>query len=679
MKQLALALCLLTAAVFVGCSPDRGDVSAQADPAAIAREIMEAANAEDVETFKSHLTTKAREGLDSDDGFQMNGGQFERYEIGTAVVTGDTAEVPVEAVQDGQEQSLTLQMRTEAGAWKLYAMGIELAEGMAMTINFEDMGSMLASVVEGMGEALSEGLETAFQDAMSGGSEEEIAKKKVEFESLSAVTSAEFESGWRNTEDFRGQSAADALAALAAGLDLAIDVTNHSAALARKVEADVFGLSRLEAMERIANEAGLYPEYPSIDMWTGGMVGAMTEALATGIGELIDSTISGLPDAAANADPSAMSNEAALQANAVKFVEGPRPWPVAFAGPYIVCVGELEENAPHATGAIAVVTKGFGFDTSVLTLKETLGETIRVGQVVDAQTRNLNAEEGVSYWGGGMASGSAFQGSTGIDLKNLLRDVEAIASLSGMRRLVLPTAVEVAEFSTLAEGASVQLGDYRATLKQPGTNMNFDVTGPKEGLEDLMVKFWPVDAQGNDLGIVYESADYWGMDKVQASLQTSEPPASVRMKLVTESEVLEYAFELKHIALTKSAEMPVALEALAFEGHAAPISVEFAAFTDRSDPDFPKVSVRAINHSNKDALNISAKFVYLDASGAILKDFPHTLQGSFSSEGFQAVVGQAANAEVETTAFFMPVETVSLHAEVEEIEFIDGTVWAREE
>ena len=106
-------------------------------------------------------------------------------------------------------------------------------------------------------------------------------------------------------------------------------------------------------------------------------------------------------------------------------------------------------------------------------------------------------------------------------------------TVSGSRRLALPTAVESIEFTALAEGVSKSAGELRVTLKSFGKNenINFDVTGPEEVLKNLMVQFWALDAEGNDLGIVFQSADHWRGEKAKASLQTSERPATAMLPM----------------------------------------------------------------------------------------------------------------------------------------------------
>lgn len=684
MRASTAILCLCIVAAILGCSdnsgPDAGSstqVPAEGgqSPEDVARAFMEATNTEDTAIFMGHLTEAARQGLETDSGFQMNGGQFESYEVGSATVTADEAEVPVDAVQEDQDQKMKLKMRRENDAWKVYAVAMVISEDQEFTVNFEKIGSMLESMVEGMGDAMQEGFETAFRDAMQGGSAEEIAEKKKHFDAIAAISKEDYEAGWLNASDYAGTASGEAITQLAAHLGLTVDTRAVAAELGRPVEPDVAGLSYLEAIETISRDAGVYPVYPLIDQRLGGLLGAMADGLVAGLTDAFDpenSAVSFDADAAPT-----NGNEEDAPANAITFAKGERPLPVTFAGPYMVAISDLEENAPHATGTLRLSALGYGLNRGVLTLKQELGETVRIGPVVDAQGRSLKANEDTTYWGGGTIVETAFQDMTSIDLKNLLRDVETIHSISGSRRLALPTAVESIEFTTLLEGVSKAAGEVRVTLKSLGDNqnINFDVTGPEEVLGSLMVQFWPLDAEGNDLGIVYQSADYWRGERAQATLQTSAPPATVRMKLVTAHEVLEYPFELSSVPLSKYAQMPEAIEELVFAGHDAPVDIAFVAFGDRSDPSFPKVTVRATNHSNKKAVVVHAKFIYLDGAGATLKDFPHTLQGTFTADGRQPLAGPGKSSEVETVAFFMPEETSTLLATVEKVEFIDGTTW----
>lgn len=657
---------------------DRTQASAEPSdrPEEVAEAFFEAANEKDEERFASLLTEEARGFLNQESGFSLSEGSFESYVIGNSTISGSTAEVTAEAIQDGNEQDLVLRMRQDGGAWRVYAVKVTTADGVSMEIDFEKMGSMMEAVAESMGDALQEGFEQAALDARQGGSDEEIREKRVRFEHLRPMSEEEMEQAWRVSEEMGDTTALEAIQRLAEPLGLTVFPGDHAGALAKVVSADVAGQSRLEAIETVCAEVGLYPVYPS-PQTLSGFAGAMVEALADGMSTMLlseDSAIAINVSGVNNEGVTAGEESEAPPANAIQFQAGPRPYPVAFTGPFLITVDEVEENVPHATGEVYVAARGYGIDPGVLMLLSDYGETSVFERVENDDGESLKADENVRYYGGGYIAGTSYTDRTGIDLKGLLRDVESIHVIAGIQRLVRPAAVHAVEFSTLREGVSQRVGDWRVTVKRTGKNTEFEIRGPEEQLDDLMVQFRAEDAAGEEMGIQFHSSAQWGQDKVQASLQTPESPGLVEMKLVT-AEVLEYPFELTNIPLAHHAEMPAEIEGLSFGEHEKPAAVEFVRFTDRENPDFPKVLVRARNFANKDALTIHVTFTYLDRQGKALKDFPHTLMGTFSAAGHSPVVEEGQTAEVETTAFFMPEETAGLEVTVEKVEFIDGTEW----
>ena len=355
---------------------------------------------------------------------------------------------------------------------------------------------------------------------------------------------------------------------------------------------------------------------------------------------------------------------------------GPRRWPVAYAGPFVVSIDDLEENAPHGTGRATVGVRAFGIDPGILSLLEDFGEAIAFGPVVDAQGRSLKAREDVRYFGGGYARGKALENTTTVDLKNLLRDVPSIREIRGTQRLVLPTAVTSLEFDTPRQGVEQEAGGLRVVVKEAGKQTTFEVHGRRSTLEDVAVRFETANSAGDDLEVLSQGATSWGGDWMQLSVQTREPPAKVRMKLVTKRRVLEYPFALRDVPLARWSEMPEKIEPLAFGSWDAPIVVRFLGFADR-DSQFPKVNVRVKNHSNKVVLTAHVELGYLDEHGKTLKDFPHTLQGTFTAQGHQPLAAKGATADTEATAFFMPAETKRIAVRVDRVEFIDGSQWQR--
>lgn len=642
----------------------------------MATAFFDAAKRQDKDDFAALLTEEARAFVDSGQGFNLSENAYESYTIGATTVSGDTAAVETKVTQEGAQHDVTLKMRKDPGAWHVYGMEIGGADGNSMEVNFEKMGTMLDSMAQSMGNAIKEGFQQAVDNWQNGGSEQEIAEKQARFEQLRALTKEEFEAQWRNNTDFTGRPALEALNELAKSMGLVVFPGDYAEKLRAPVESNVRSLSRMEAIERIANESGLYPVYPR-QQQLGGLAGTMVTALDEGMTSMLSPDTSAISVKGGIAQPDTKHETDATDeppANSITFKPGPRKYPAAFAGPYMVYVDDVTENVPHGTGEVTVAAAAYGLDPGVLLLLDDLGEKAVFERIEDSQGRSLNADEDVRYVGGGTIAGSAFRDTTSIDLKNLLRDVEAIALIKGEQRIVVPEHVETLEFATLREGVSTASGDVRVTVKRTGKNTEFDVRAPEDRLENLTPMFSAKDADGNDLGIQFQSAARWGKDKLQASLQTREPPAHVTMKLVDRT-VLGIPFELHETPLEHFSEMPAEIAALSFEGYDAPVDVEFVGFIDRDNPDFPKVAVRVENHSNKDAMTLHVEFVYLDRDGAELKSFPHTLTGTYSIDGAMPSAAAGESVEMETTAFFMPEDTDRLKVHVDKVEFIDGTKW----
>jgi hypothetical protein len=656
-----------------------------AKPEGVARAFIEAKNAGDLKRFLGFMTTAARQALESGQGGAIAEGKIERYTIGETEITGDLAEVGVTSEQDGARQNLKLVMRHEDGAWRVYGVKVVLGEDNEMTINFEKVDSMVESMAEGIGESMAADMQKAFEDAARGGSEEEIARKKVVFESIVATSEDEFASSWRNPTDLRGKSAREAVEELALGCDLVTHVGDHGEILEKPVEVDVRGVSRVEAIERICEQIGLYPIYPSATTMSYPEGAVMGKALGEMMSRMLtseDSAISlegGESEGVEKVEASAPDTPP--PPNAVTFATGTPPWPRVHVGPFVISVDGVDEYVPHGTGAVDVGIRTFGLKPGTLSLIADLGETIRLHRIVDTQERTLMENADVRYFGGGMITGTAFESTTRVALRNLLRDVETIDRIEGAQKLALPLQVQTLEFESLDEGASQTVGDLHIGVKSKNTgssgntNTTFEIKGPEEALAQLKVRFWATNASGNDLGIIFESCDYWHGGRANANLQTAEAPARVRMKLIIQRKELEFPFSLRGAALARHAEMPEKIEDLSFDGD-APIEVSFVRFKDKGGQ-FPMALLRTSNRSNKDALQIHAQFNYVDRQGKTLKDFPHTISGTFDMNGRQPVVRSGASPEVESTAFFMPEQTAGIVVTLNRVEFVDGTSWEK--
>ena len=690
LEFVAALLILLT----VGCSQNRESAPESSSaaspnpapnlqpqgPAEVAKSFMEATAAADEEAFKELLTEKARESLESmgDDG-KFTGEDFESYTIGEETIQGEEATVAVSAVSEGETQNVNLKMRREHENWRVYAMGVALAPGSEMTMNLEQMGAMVEQMATALGDAIGQGFEQAMGDWQAGGSEEDVARAAEQFEALAPISAADYEAAWNVSKNYRGATAADAIGELAASMGLAIDPGNHSDALEVEVGFDTRGMSKLQTIEEIAAASGLQSILPDLNDY------GVLQSMAEGFGEAIVGLVGGAdsPISIQGGEAEAALNEARAEIdrlrnapkNAIQFETREEGRRVVFAGPFLVHVSDVQENPPHATGSLTVVASAYGLPQSVVVATDEADQCIQLNAVEDAQGRSL-IETDVTYFGGGQAAGTAFVDTANRDLRNLLKEVESIEKISGSVTLARPAEVLEFDFTSMQPDVSVAEGGFRFTLTEAGENTQFKVGVPQGWEGDLSAKMQPYKADGSPLGVMYSDITFWGEDEGFASLNTSETPARVRIKLIPKVELHTYEFELGPVALQHFAEMPEKLEELSFTGH-APISMSFVKIT-QPDDSFAKILVKIENHSNKPPQSAFVDFIYRDAAGNEIESFPHTITGEFSSDGWAPLVQPGATAESEQTAFQMPANAKSIDFVVKSLEFLDGTTWEAE-
>lgn len=647
-------------------------------PEEVAQAFMEAGNAADREAFLGLLTPAAREGLGGDDeGFSMEGGQFEEFSVSEATIEGEEASVPVTATQMGQPQEMTLNLRRVADAWRVYGMEIKAGE-MSVSMNFEELGQMVQEMAESMGEAMKEGFETSMQEWQAGGSETEIAAARLSFETMEALSEEAYRAEWINENDFSGETIGAALSTLAERLSLGIEAGSHAEAMEAPVETDVSGVSNLEAIERLTKQIGLYPAYPDLQ----GGVGALGEAFAMALAEGFEEIFSG-EDAPVKIEGmseemmGAMSTEAGAEAGPlITLHEGAREYPVAFAGPFMIEVVGVEEVPPHGTGSLSVRVVTFGINPGLLRLVAEDGEGTTFGKVRDARDRSL-VDENVRYLSGGEVVGAAYHDLFNMSLMNLLRDVTAIETVEGVQRVTLPLEIQQVTLEEPKRGDSTTLGEFTLEVKQVGMNTNIEITGPEGATAEAEVLMAADDAEGNALGITYQDSMQWMPGKLQASLNTPEPASTVHLKLISKVKALEYPFKLGPIPLKQYEQMPEKLVELEFGEATAPLEAEFVRFL-KEDPNFPEIEIQVVNRSNKDATTLFADFVYEDSSGNKLDNMPTTLTGEFSMDGHQPLAPAGETVLQASTAFSMPEETVNVRIEPIHVEFVDGTKWKAE-
>jgi hypothetical protein len=614
--------------------PAPASVAVSAEPAGVAEQFMRAVQDEDERGMAALVTKGARAAL-QDGGFELSGDRLQSFEIGAASVKGSEAEVEAVVVEDGERKSNDILLRREAGAWRVWGMRVQFGDG-TFTVDLEQMSQMAAE----LGEQIGAGLQEAFAEAQAtweqGGSEEEIAAERRRFEAIAPVSEAEHESSWRVDVVGEGRPTIEVLSELVGSEGLSIDAGEHEDALWTPFALTLQNVSRVEAVERVAAAAGLHPIWPP-------------------------------------ANPSTWSSDQQTS-SALTFGSGKRPWPVVFAGPFLVEVTGVDEHAPNAVGTLSLAVRALGLAPGALAFQDDMVEVLRLDRVRSDQELPLT-DEGVSHMGTPDVRDGYFTYTLDKDLTGLLRNVRTVDAVVGEVRLPLPASVEELSWRR-GDTEARHVGGWKLTVGSWSPQVRFDIEGPEGSMEGVSVRMSPRKASGDPLGMLYGGSSGWG-SQLQADLQCPETPAAVDLKICT-TQVVSYPFALRRIPLARSSEQPERLQELAFAGK-APILVELLD-KKPADGDQWEVKLRVRNSSNKDAVSVMVEFAYLDASGNELDDFPHTLSGAYDFEAgrFGPLVPAGETVQHETQAAFVPKGAVYLRFDVQRVEFPDGTIWESE-
>lgn len=650
-----------SAAPSTATSASSASTSSHGTPEDVAFAFFEAARANDKAGIEALFTDKARASMSSDSSFDIHSATVGAFDVGSATIQGNEAQVPVTAEMDDQEQDMRLLMRRESGAWQLYGFDVSIGGEGWMTFNLESIEELLEGFTAGMASEMAGAMEDAFSDWSQGGSEEEIALERERFETLSGISAQEHRAFWQVDLDVNEEPALDVLQELVAGTGLSIDTGDQTDAFTEVITLRAARVSRAEAIERVCNEIGFHPVWPEPDL--SGAFGTVAQSMADGMVDVVESALGDTVD-----DLTLETIEA--DGPQLGFAVGPRRYPVAFAGPFVIEVQELEEAVPTTTGALTLAVRSLGLAPACLAYQTEMVELCSVDSIEGPSGQNLNADDGVTFLGTPNVSGGYLLDTTHLDLKGLLRDVESISSVRGSISLTIPTSVTEARCAS-GSTDTIEADGFSVTPKEWNTYSTLDVTC-ETGTENVRVRMSPLFEDGRPMGMLMSDSMPWD-DLVRASLQTPETPAQIDLKICT-VETMSYDFELRDVPLERFAEMPAALAALEFNGP-EPFAVEFVRFTKR-DADFPEVELTIKNLSNKDATSVLAEFHYVDASGNDLENFQHTLSGPFGMDGVEPFRARSEQTE-RTTAFFMPEATQSVRVVVTQVEFVDASTWSR--
>ena len=594
----------------------------------VATAFLNAANANDQESLKRYLTKKAREKFDSDSGLSFESDPSRTFEVGSAVVTGSEARVPATLTSDGDDQTATFLMRVEDGGWHIHGFEASMGEA-SFTISFEGENDLFSAIGDEIASGMAEAFEEAATEWKAGGSAEDIARARSDWDALDQVSNRKHDSAWMVTVNGAGRPAHEVIEELLSNTTLALDVDGHASSLGESVRTKLDGVSIAEALDRVCEEVGLVP--------------------------------------VVNESSYAWSDEP----QSISFEAGPRTNPIAFVGPFAV-EARVEENAPNSTGEMDVTMWAIGLSKAVGIANSEMGTFLDISEARGSNGSQLLKDPDTHYMGSPTVEDGLFVYSLGRDLVGLLKGVRRIDAIEGELVFALPSNVHQVRFERPGTKRS---GDWKITCKTLGENSNFELESETYDTDSAEVRFAPDDASGNPLGVVYQGSSSWN-NKVSADVNVGGAPASVALK-VFESNEQRLSFVLEDLPLQQFSEQPERLTQLSFTGR-APIEVRFTEFSDLSNPDFPEADFEVVSTANKDVQSASVTFEYLDASGTVTKDFMHTLTGTMTFDGTPPLVAAGKSVTQTTTAFFMPDGTQSVRVRIDTLEFLDGSTWENE-
>ena len=472
--------------------------------------------------------------------------------------------------------------------------------------------------------------------------------------SLEAISIRQARDIWQVNVQSTDRSARQLITEIIEPLGWGLDEGSGGASLDRRVNVDLRDASRLRVVEEICRQVNVTPEYPSpLSNWDGG---PLAKGLATAMQSLQPQL--GIPS-------SGQTQKTKLNGPAISFRRGRRSLPVAHAGPVLIELSELNENAPHATGSLQINCWAAGLPESMMAIDQSIGF---------ASVDTIESPNGTSLIAKGSQSGGMISfpwRSYDFALRNLLRDVTEM-KISGAVELRIPVGIETVRFDEIQENTSKPVGDGVVTITRVsngrmGQALHIGVS--YRGIPNGKPMFVGVSPNGSFLdtdGLFFSGVGGSG----QADFGFNSDAAALIVKFVR-VESVRFPFSIPSVRLAKATGQPKSLAELDYSGHPAPISV--AIMGVKKESVFNKISLQCTNHSNKDVAEIEFELQYIDDTGETLK----THQSSESSHDFDnPLVPRDQTVDAEVTAFFMPDEATDVLFTLKSISFIDGTDWA---
>jgi hypothetical protein len=479
--------------------------------------------------------------------------------------------------------------------------------------------------------------------------QEPTRQVKDNFDQVSPVTPEEFAAAWQADVDVENVPAADLLTTLAKEAGLQTDSKNPliatvtedvKEALSRRVSLHLHKVSRLQAIEDVCRQIGVYPNY-----------------LGGGI---------------------------------VQYQLGKRRFPIAFSGPFLLLVTGLTEDAPNAAGTLTLQLTTTPLPPKIAALFAMIPLSVSLQGVTGAAGQDLFSAEkgipsGVNNYRGTRGPGEFYvtlgpnqlTSHWSVPLKNLLRDVDAIREVRFTLRATLPGEVHPLRLEPVVAGATTADDAVRLTLSKISppppagagnalnkvflTNFDFRVEPP--GRLHLC---WRVQYPNNVVATGWASFPHTGEFTVPAVGE----PSRFAFKVMSAWKDLAWDFTFRDIPLARP---PRKIEPARFDGHPAPVQVSEARISERG------VDLRIANDCQKELDTVDLKLVYRDEEGHVVGEVARKVAERFG-EGVDLFPAPRFPAKVDPEwrvqdLAGLPQGTRSITATVTGVLFKDGTTW----
>lgn len=436
-----------------------------------------------------------------------------------------------------------------------------------------------------------------------------------------AITREEFDTCWQTSINVTDTPAGDVLRPLLdeCGFERE-EQPEFDEALTQPVTVELTDVSRLEIIEEICQQVGLSPRY-RLDRF----------ALA----------------------------------------EGPRPYPITFAGPFLVEVRELQENPPYGTGMISLQFTGCTMSPDVNSWLQASGHITATTSVLGAGDINLADGESHSL-ASPDASATVVRYRTHQNLKNMVRSVDQIAWLSGTMAIELPDAVAREAFTGTELGQEYESGNVSVELTSP----LFEGRRGVQAIVNVSPIIPAIDlfAFGRSDRLLQVEKQLESLHRLRAERHTAyflieEPPTALEVLTVAATTTLDWPFAIANIPFSRFEEMQEAIEPLMF---AAESPVTLTLLGSEEHEQGTVLLLEAVNHSNKDLSLVYLKLRCLDAAREELDVVPH------AHPGFPAVAAHET-VEIRIPGFVAPAGTVTIEPELVSIRALDATTWSQSE